>query len=123
VREYLRDAYRYQPGRKWARIADLPRPAVAAPTPAPALGQSTILVMGGDDGTLVNFQALEKHPGFPRSILEYNFVTDTWNDAGEVPISHVTTTMVRWHDRFIMPSGEVRPGKRSPAIWSFHQVK
>jgi hypothetical protein len=34
VHRYLNDAYRYQPGRGWQRVADLPRPAVAAPSPA-----------------------------------------------------------------------------------------
>jgi hypothetical protein len=37
VREWLRDADRYTPGKGWNRIADLPRPAVAAPSPAPGL--------------------------------------------------------------------------------------
>jgi N-acetylneuraminate epimerase len=123
VREYLRHAYRYHPTGGWTQIADLPRAAVAAPTPAPALGQSTILMIGGDDGTLVDFDPPEKHPGFPKSILSYDTATDTWRNEGEVPIGHVTTTMVRWKDRFIMPSGEVRPGKRSPKIWAFEKFK
>ena len=42
VREYLRDAYRYTPGKGWRRIADLPRPAVAAPSPAIPVGAGRI---------------------------------------------------------------------------------
>ncbi len=34
-RRMLRDAYRYHPERGWTRLADLPRAAVAAPSPAP----------------------------------------------------------------------------------------
>ena len=40
VREWLRDAYRYTPGRGWRRIADLPRVSVAAPSPAPVFRNS-----------------------------------------------------------------------------------
>lgn len=123
VREYLRDAYCYEPGRGWKKIADMPRPAVASPTPAPVFGQSTLLVISGDDGTLVDFKPLDKHPGFPKSILRYNTATGLWSNVGEVPLGHVTTSIVNWRDRFIIPSGEVRPGKRSPAIWSLQPTK
>jgi len=117
MRRYLNDAYRYQPGRGWKRVTDLPRPAVAAPTPAPALGQSTFLVMGGDDGSLVNFQPLDRHPGFPKTILAYHTITDAWKPLGEMPAAHVTTTLARWNGGWVVPSGEVRPGVRSPAVW------
>lgn len=123
VREYLRDAYRYQPGRGWKKIADLPRSAVASPTPAPVLGHSTFLVVSGDDGTLVDFQPPEAHPGFPKSVLAYDTIADRWGVVGEVPVGHVTTTMVGWGDRFVMPSGEIRPGKRSPSVWSLQKSK
>jgi len=118
VRRYLSDAYRYQPGRGWKRVADLPRATVAAPTPAPALGQSTFLVMGGDDGSLVNFQPLDLHPGFPKTILAYHTITDTWKPLGEMPIAQVTTTLARWNGGWVMPTGEVRPGVRSSVVWS-----
>jgi solute:Na+ symporter, SSS family len=119
VRRYLLDAFAYRPRNGWTRIADLPRPAVAAPSPAPAVGQSSILVLGGDDGSLQNFEPIDRHPGFPKSILAYHTITDTWRQLGEMPVSHVTTTVVRWGDRWIVPTGETRPGVRSPAVWSF----
>lgn len=118
VRRYLRDAYRYQPGRGWKRLADLPRAAVAAPTPAPQLDRSAFLILGGDDGALVNFIPPEQHPGFPKTILAYHADTDTWQPFGEMPIAHVTTTMTPWQGSYIMPSGELRPGVRSPRVWA-----
>lgn len=119
VRRFLKDAFRYQPGFGWSRLADLPRSAVAAPTPAPSLGQSDFLVLGGDDGVLVNFKPLDQHPGFPKTILAYHADTDNWRPFGEMPIAHVTTTMTVWNGGFVMPSGEIRPGVRSPEIWTF----
>jgi len=122
VRDYLRDVYAFRPNTGWKRVADLPRAAVAAPSPAPALGQSAFLVLGGDDGTLVNHLPLQTHPGFPRSMLAYHTITDTWKSLGDMPASHVTTPVVPWQPTggplgYVIPSGEVRPGVRSPQVW------
>src|SRR3546814_11830179 len=72
VREFLKDAYKYDPeSGAWTRIADLPRAAVAAPNPAVNLGQAHLLVFGGDDGSMF-FRQQElrgNHPGFSRAIL------------------------------------------------------
>lgn len=119
VRTYLTDAYCYRPGVGWNRIADLPRPTVAAPTPAPTKGSSRFLILSGDDGSLVNFLPADAHPGFPKSILAYDALTDSWQTVGEVPAGHVTTSIVQWNDRFVMPNGEIRPGVRTPTVWSF----
>ena len=119
VRRYLNDAYRYRPEQGWARIADLPRPSVAAPSPAPAIGRTRFLILGGDDGSLVDFKPAERHPGFPRNILAYDKTTDTWKSIGEMPAAQVTTNMTLWNGRFVMPTGEIRPGVRSPDVWGF----
>ena len=60
-----------------------------------------------------------KHPGFSKSILAYDTITGTWKLNGEMPSAHVTTTITLWNRRFVMPTGEVRPGVRSPAVWAF----
>ncbi len=118
VREFLRDAYRFTPGRGWKRIADLPRPAVAAPSPAVPFGAAGLLVMTGDDGAKVTFQPINEHPGFSREVLAYDAATDRWSGAGEAPFSRATVPVVRWGERFIIPNGEVRPRVRTPEIWS-----
>ena len=119
VRRYLSDAYRYKHGQGWKRIADLPRPSVAAPSPAPVIGQSRFLILGGDDGSLVDFKPPERHPGFPKNILAYDTTVGTWKSIGEMPAAHVTTNLTLWNGRFVMPTGEVRPGVRSPDVWAF----
>ena len=118
ARVYLLDAWRYQPGHGWQRIADLPKPSVAAPSPAPVL-DARIFIVGGDDGSLVGFQPIEKHPGFPKSILTYDARKNVWSVDGAVPASRATLPTAFWQGRWILPSGEARPGVRSPEVWTF----
>ena len=116
-REWLRDAWRYTPDSGWKRLADLPRPLAASPGPAPVLGPSHLLLIGGDDGSLVS-RAPAEHPGFPRELWAYHVTTDTWALLGPLPFSLVTTPAVSWQGRIVVPGGESRPGVRSTAIWS-----
>ena len=115
-REWLRDAWCYRPGLGWKRLADLPRPAVAAPTPAPLVA-GRILVLGGDDGTQVDV-APTAHRGFPRGVLTYDPASDTWSCVEDLPFSLVTTSATTWQSRIVVPGGEARPGVRSPTVWS-----
>lgn len=119
VRHHLSDAYCYRPGSGWKRVADLPRPAVAAPSPAPVVGTSRILVLSGDDGTKLDFQPVQQHPGFPKDILAYQVTANTWTRMGEVPATQVTVPVVIWRGRYVIPNGELRPGVRTPEVWSF----
>jgi N-acetylneuraminic acid mutarotase len=116
MREYLRDAYRFTPGRGWKRLADLPRAAVAAPSPAPAIGDA-LLVMTGDDGTKVDFKPLVEHPGFPRDVLKFDVKKNTWSIHGEVPFSRATVPVVDWRGRIVLANGEVRPRERTQEVW------
>lgn len=117
VREYLRDAYRFTPGKGWKRIADMPRAAVAAPSPAIVDG-TRLLIVSGDDGSKVDFKPVSGHPGFPRDVLAYDTERDTWTVAGEVPFSRATAPVVEWQGRFVIPNGEVRPRVRTPEVWA-----
>lgn len=114
VREYLQDAYCHREGKGWKRVTDLPRPVAAAPSPAPPAGQSAFWVLGGDDGSKVGFEPLAEHPGFSKTILAYHLITDTWSEVGTMPAGPVTTTVVGWDGWFVVPSGETRPGVRTP---------
>ena len=116
AREWLRDAYRFSPGQGWKRLADLPRVAVAAPSPAP-LVNGKLLVIGGDDGAQAAL-APTAHKGFPRDVLAFDPKADAWTRAGDVPFSLVTTTLAEWRGQIIVPGGEQRPGVRSPAVWA-----
>lgn len=117
VREYLRDAWRFAPDQGWKRLADLPRAAVAAPSPAPVV-DGRVLVISGDDGANVKFSPAEDHPGFPREVLAYDVAGDSWSTAGEAPFSRATVPVVKWRNQFVIPNGEVRPRVRTPEVWA-----
>ena len=115
-RVYLRETWAYSPVRGWIGKSDLPIPLAASPSPAP-LVNGRALILGGDDGIRVSFQPLEKHPGFNKTVLAYNFATDRWIAVEQAPVSRVTTPCIKWGGSFVVPSGEARPGVRSPEVW------
>ncbi len=117
--QFLRDVWQFTPATGlWQPRTDAPRCFMAGE--AVAVGQSHVLILGGADGSL--FAQADKlrdtHPGFPKEALLYHTITDTWTSAGPIPRNHVTTVAVKWNDRIVLPSGEVRPRVRSPAVWS-----
>ena len=120
VRQYLRDAYRYDPARGWKRIADLPHPIAASASPAPNLSDTTFLVISGDDGVNAALTSPAAHPGFTNEVLAYDAARDKWIRIGTTPAPRVTVPAVHWRERWVIPSGEQRPGVRSPEVWSLH---
>lgn len=117
TRRFLTDGHRYRPGEGWRPVAGPPQPMVAAPSIA--WGPAHIFVFGGDDGSkfFQNAELTDDHPGFPRTLWAYHTVTDSWAQLGEAPFGHVTTTAVEWNGAIAVPSGEDRPGHRSPQVW------
>ncbi|HET6406654.1 MAG TPA: galactose oxidase [Chthoniobacteraceae bacterium] len=120
ARVYLREAWRYKDGQGWQRIADLPKPSVAAASPAPVIA-GRLLLLGGDDGSRVGFQPLDRHPGFPDALIAYDVARNVWREAGNVPAPRATLPCIQWNERYVLPSGESRPGVRSPEVWSITQ--
>ena len=116
LRRYLRDAYQYAPQTGWRRLADLPAPAVAAPTPAPTSAEG-IYLLGGDDGQRTGLPQ-QAHPGFSKALLRYEPTADQWRRVGELRVARVTVPVVHWEDRWVIAGGEARPGVRSPEVWA-----
>lgn len=117
VREYLRDGWRFSPGQGWRRLADLPRAAVAAASPAPLSTKNRLLVVSGDDGTRLGFKPETQHPGFPRDVLAYDPAKDAWERVGDAPFSRATVPTAVWNGGTVIPNGEARPGYRTPEVW------
>lgn len=121
-RVYLRDGWKWRADSGWQAVAPLPTPLAAGPSPAAALGESLLLVLGGDDGTRTG-QPPAEHPGFDGRTWAYDARIDAWMDRGALPATHVTTPLVPVpgtdgdaDEAWLIPSGEVRPGVRSPII-------
>lgn len=107
-------------------------------------GSGHILLLGGDDGVeFLRRDALERalagasspaeadslsralrqayvdHPGFSKRVLAYHAITDTWIQLGEAQTAlPAVTTAVALGNRIVIPSGEIRPGVRTPGILS-----
>lgn len=105
-------------------------------------GSGHVLVLGGDDGReLVRRAALERaigeaatpqeaealraelreafttHEGFSKEVLAYHAITDTWVSLGEAQTGFpAVTTAVVTGDEIVIPSGEIRPGVRTPDV-------
>lgn len=120
-RHYLKDAYRYDPGKGWMRVADLPHPVAAAPSPCPN-DANGFTIHGGDDGSQNGINP-EKHAGFNSTVLHYDAKSGTWSASGKLPAPRVTVPCVNWNKAWVMPSGEVRPGIRSPEVWMYSPGK
>ncbi len=134
--DILSDCYMLRwngPKPVWKRLADLPRGMSAAPSAALPVGVSHLLMVGGVSAQYWRQQfedrpdlngAGDLHPGFEPSVWAYDTITDTWASAGELPpmaggvpvAVPVTTPVVEWKKKFIVPTGEIKPGIRSPQV-------
>jgi N-acetylneuraminic acid mutarotase len=75
------------------------------------------MILGGDDGCQFEVR-WDQHTGFQRDTLLYDPRTDRWEEGERLPFAQVTTPVVLWKDRIIVPSGEIRPGIRSAEVWA-----
>ena len=130
--DFLRDCYRFDPDAgKWTRIADLPQGSSAAPYRAIPSGSSHLLILGGVSAPYVEEQLKARpeingqgheHPGFPRTVLAYHVITDTWVEAGalppemEVPVTVPVVFMP--NGEYVVASGEKQPGVRTTQVFS-----
>ena len=133
-RHYLNDgfAYNLQKGQ-WKKTAALPKPAVAAPTPA-ITTKDSLLVISGDHGELASQTEILKddHPGFPATVIAYNLEGNFWSRANDFPKQTgddpagnphagiwppVVTNVTIWNGCPVIVCGEVRPRVRSRRVF------
>jgi N-acetylneuraminate epimerase len=117
---YLEDAYRYRPALGWEKIPDLPRSAIAAPTPAPVSVQSSrIFVLGGVDGRRAKTQPRDAR--VPDDILYFDVSAHAWKTWRQPwPDAVVTTPAVQLGREWVFVSGEITSGVRTPHVWAWN---
>ncbi|TXD48196.1 sodium:solute symporter family transporter [Polaribacter sp. IC073] len=121
------------------------KPLVLMGASAEVMGSMHIMVYGGSDALL--FDELEniglkmsseqdaavkneltarrdailnKHPGFSKDILAYNTITKKWFVYDTLPTKiPVTALSFKNNDAFVIVSGEVSPGIRTPSVQTF----
>tara|TARA_R110002049_G_scaffold93815_14_gene231616 strand:+ start:1 stop:1782 length:1782 start_codon:yes stop_codon:yes gene_type:complete len=67
---------------------------------------------------------LLNHPGFSKEVLAYNAMTSKWFvfDSLDVKLP-VTSLGIKLEDSFLLVSGEISPGIRTPKIFKFEDAK
>jgi SSS family transporter len=97
------------------------------------VGYAHILFLSGDDGEhfFTTSELKDKHPGFGTQLHLYHTITDTWIQAGNFPKTvpedlgpqnnlgirpPVTTVCTVWRGKYVIPTGEIKPGVRTPKV-------
>lgn len=148
VSTFLSSVWKYQPSKqKWTNEGDIiseGKPLGLSAGTGVAVGKEHILLFGGDPGIYFNRTermnaALEKvsgeekqtlwnekdamlsnHPGFSKNILAFNTRSKVWTKIDQISgDSPVTTTAFLWNGAVVIPSGEIRPGIRTPKVLGF----
>jgi N-acetylneuraminic acid mutarotase len=120
---YLRDAWRYTPDAEmlnglWQKLPDMPLERAAAPGPAWLVDHKLVL-MGGAESALHRLTQMG-HPGWSKAILYYDVLKEKWEISEKsVPgfLPKVTAPALGFGRSYIIFSGEVSPGRRSPEIF------
>jgi SSS family solute:Na+ symporter len=67
---------------------------------------------------------LNNHPGFGNQLTAFNTITRKIYNIGEIPgTGQVTTTAIKWGGDIYIPSGEIRPGVRTPGTLKISIIK
>ncbi|GBF18050.1 sodium/glucose cotransporter [Arenibacter sp. NBRC 103722] len=81
------------------------------------------LVNGEDVGEVLQLAKLKltnhlnNHPGFGNKVYGFNTISQEFYEIEEIPqTGQVTTSAVAWGGDIVVPSGEVRPGVRTPEV-------
>jgi cyclically-permuted mutarotase family protein len=146
ISTFYSSVWKYKPSvQKWISEGDIlsegKKLGLSAGTGI-AVGSEHILLFGGDPGIFFNRterlnnaierasveeekqrlwkekdEMLSNHPGFSKDILSFNTRSKKWEKIGNLTgESPATTNAFLWNETVVIPSGEVRPGVRTPNV-------
>jgi N-acetylneuraminic acid mutarotase len=122
---YLQDFWRYDPqpsfveGR-WSRLPDIPVERAAAPSPA-FYAKNRIYLLGGAESELHQLPQKD-HPGWSRRTLYFDLMKEKWElseNLSDQLRPRVTAAAIDNGESYLIISGEISPGRRSPEIVKF----
>lgn len=143
ISELYKEVYQYQiHSASWMQVSTLPTTLSAGN--GLFIPPNQLVLIGGDKGILFHQTELwltaiqseqnelvrqtiveqkntlqQTHPGFSREVLSASFPAMEWKVVNTLPFPvPVTTPLVPIAGGFLIPSGEVRPGVRTPQIIS-----
>ena len=76
-----------------------------------------IYLLGGDDGSGKKYTP-QTNPGFNNQSLCLDTAAMEWHDAGPIAAPRAVLPCCAWQGRFAAVNGELKPGRRSPEVWS-----
>lgn len=126
-RHILQDAYRLSLVRSdakwigsWEELAPMPKGISAGGSPAPVLGNGTMVIWGGIDALTALHKDPATHPGMPKEMLLYSPENDLWANAGKIEDfpSRVTLPVIQWNNQWVYISGEIKAGMRTNTVCS-----
>jgi len=102
---------------EWERLADMPHPMAAGPTPVPIHNNCEFCLFAGDDGSRAGFTPIQEHPGFAQKSLMFYAKYNVWVPSEQNAAPRAVLPCVEWDGYAWFINGELRPGKRSNQIW------
>ena len=118
ARDYLADAYGYDPGqRSWRELPALPRPALIAA--ALRLDENRLLLAGGSDGhDIERLAELGDRYRLPADAMFFDAAAGGWRAAGAMPIGVAGAAVVALTGGgHLVAGGEYSPSLRTPRVF------
>lgn len=121
-RKFLSDAYCYTRAKGWRSIASPPQSTAGG---LATVVEGRVQVLGGNDGSLASheYEVRDRHPGFSRTVFQFDPETKHWSAMGQMPYALVTTGLAVWDNQVVIAGGEDRPSHRSAHVMAGHISK
>jgi len=128
-RDILLDAYSFTPVMSsnswsgvWKKLTDMPKGVSAGGSPLPVLPGKGMIFWGGVDAVTALWKDPGTHEGISKKVIAYHPENDSWTLQMSDPEidARVTLPVVKWNNRWLYISGEIKPGVRTNTNYTVH---